>query len=93
MLFRMIWIEYNFLHEYGAFWFDENKKLHIDFAKMQTGSRALLTEAIKVQLSKSPEVAKAFVERWSKWDEMNQYIADFKKNLGVKPYIDIVSYF
>lgn len=86
-------IEYNFLHEYGAFWFDENKKLHIDFTKMQSGSRALLTEAIKVQLSKSPDIAKQFVERWTKWDDMNQYIADFKKNLGVKPYIEIVSYF
>ncbi len=86
-------IEYNFLKEYGAFWFDENKKLHIDFAKMQSGSRALLAETIKVQLSKSPEIAKAFVERWTKWDDMNQYIANFKKNLGVKPYIEIVSYF
>ena len=86
-------IEYNFLKEYGAFWFDENKKLHIDFEKMKSGSRALLTEVIRVQLSKLPQTAKEFVERWTNWDEMNQYIADFKKNLGVRPYIDIVSYF
>ena len=86
-------IEYNFLNEYGAFWFDDEKKLHIDFEKMKSGSRALLTETIRVQLSKSPETAKEFVDRWTNWGEMNQYIADFKKQLGIKPYIEIQSYF
>ena len=86
-------IEYNFLNEYGAFWFDESKKLHIDFDKMKSGSRALLEETIRVQLSKSPDTAKEFVDRWTKWGEMSQYIADFKKSLGVRPYIDIVSAF
>jgi hypothetical protein len=86
-------IEYNFLNEYGAFWFDDDKKLHIDFKKMEIGSRALLTETIKVQLSKSPETAKEFVNRWIAWGEMNQYIADFKKQLGIKPYVGIRSYF
>ena len=86
-------IEYNFLNEYGAFWFDESKKLHIDFDKMKSGSRALLEETIRVQLSKSPDTAKEFVDRWTKWGEMSQYIADFKKSLGVRPYIDIVSSF
>ena len=86
-------IEYNFLNEYGAFWFDTDKKLHIDFDKMKSGSRALLTETIRVQLSKSPETAKEFVDRWTNWGEMNQYIADFKKQLGIKPYIEIQSYF
>lgn len=86
-------IEYNFLNEYGAFWFDTDKKLHIDFDKIKSGSRALLTETIRVQLSKSPEIAKEFVDRWTNWGEMNQYIADFKKQLGIKPYIEIQSYF
>ena len=86
-------IEYNFLHEYGAFWFDSHRKLHIDFEKMQTGSRALLTEIIRVQLSKSPQVAADFVDRWTTWGEMNQYIADFKKKLGVRPYIKIETFF
>ena len=86
-------IEYNFLSEYGAFWFDEDKKLHIDFEKMKSGSRALLTETIRVQLSKSPAPAKEFVDRWTAWGEMCQYIADFKKQLGIKPYVGIRSYF
>jgi len=67
--------------------------LHIDFEKIQTGSRALLTEIIRVQLSKSPQVAADFVDRWTTWGEMNQYIADFKKKLGVRPYIKIETFF
>lgn len=86
-------IEYNYLHEYGAFWFDENKKLHVDFAKMQSGSRSLLEKVIEVQLSKSPEFAKKFIDRWTEWGEMLQYISKFKQSLGIKPYIDIVSDF
>lgn len=86
-------IEYNYLYEAGGFWFDENKKLHIDFTKMQSASRNLLENIIEVQLSKSPDFAKQFVNRWTKWGEMLQYIADFKQSLGIRPYIDIVSPF
>ena len=86
-------IEYNYLREYGAFWFDENKKLHVDFAKVQSGSRSLLEKVIEVQLSKSPEFAKKFVDRWTEWGEMLQYISDFKQSLGIRPYIEIVASF
>ena len=86
-------IEYNYLREYGAFWFDDNKQLHIDFAKIQSGSRSLLEKIIEVQLSKSPEFAKKFVDRWTEWGEMLQYISEFKQSLGIRPYIDIVSSF
>ncbi|MBR1600355.1 MAG: hypothetical protein IJ677_02120, partial [Alphaproteobacteria bacterium] len=86
-------IEYNYLCEHGAFSFDKNKKLHIDFEKMKDVCKQLLADTIKVQLSKSPEFAREFIERWSSWGEMQQYIADFKKNLGVRPYIEIVSAF
>ena len=86
-------IEYNYLHDYGAFWFDKDKKLHMDFAKMQSGSRSLLEKIIEVQLSKSPEFAKEFVDKWTTWGKMSQYIAEFKQSLGIKPYIDIVTAF
>lgn len=86
-------IEYNYLHHYGAFYFDDNRKLHVDFEKMKSVCKQLLAETISVQLSKSPQTAKEFVDKWSNWGEMQQYIADFKKNLGVKPYIEIVSSF
>ena len=86
-------IEYNYLHDYGAFRFDSNKKLHIDFEKMKSGCRSLLEKVIEVQLSKSPEFAKKFVDRWTSWGEMLQYISDFKQSLGIRPYIDIISFF
>ena len=86
-------IEYNYLHDHGAFSFDKNKKLHIDFDKMKAVCKQLLADTIEVQLSKSPDFAKEFIDRWSSWGDMQQYIADFKKNLGVRPYIEIVSAF
>lgn len=86
-------IEYNYLHDNGAFYFDKNKKLHIDFEKMKEVCKQLLADVIKVQLSKSPKVAAEFIDKWSAWGDMQQYIADFKKNLGVRPYIEIVSSF
>ena len=86
-------IEYNYLHDHGAFYFDADKKLHIDFEKMKEVCKQLLADTIKVQLSKSPDYARDFIEKWSNWGEMQQYIADFKKNLGVRPYIEIVSSF
>lgn len=86
-------IEYNYLREFGAFWFDENKKLHVDFSKIQSASRSLLEKIIEVQLSKSPEFAQQFVDRWTEWGEMLQYIADFKQSLGIRPYINIISSF
>ena len=86
-------IEYNYLHDHGAFYFDKDKKLHIDFEKMKEVCKQLLADTIKVQLSKSPETAKKFIDKWSAWGQMQQYIADFKKNLGVRPYIKIVSSF
>ena len=86
-------IEYNYLHDHGAFYFDKDKKLHIDFEKMKEVCKQLLADVIRVQLSKSPQTAEDFINKWSAWGEMQQYIADFKKNLGVRPYIEIVSSF
>lgn len=86
-------IEYNYLNDHGAFYFDEDRKLHIDFERMKEVCKLLLSDTIKVQLSKSPQVAEDFINKWSAWGEMQQYIADFKKNLGVRPYIEIVSSF
>ena len=86
-------LEYNYLHDHDAFYFDENKLLHIDFEKTQTACKLMLHDIICVQLSKSPEKAKEYIEKWSNWSEMSKYIADFKKSLGVRPYINIISSF
>lgn len=86
-------IEYNYLTAHKAIYFDENKKLHIDFAKMPQVCRTMLEDIITVQLSKSPEYAKGYVEKLTEWSELSQYIADFKLKLGVKPYIELVTHF
>ncbi len=86
-------IEYNYLTAHNAIYFDKNKKLHLDFAKMPQVCRAMLEDIISVQLSKSPEYAKAYIEKWTDWSEISQYVADFKLKLGVKPYIELVTHF
>lgn len=86
-------IEYNYLLAHKAIYFDENKKLHIDFEQMPKVCRRMLEDIINVQLSKSPECAKAYVEKWNSWGELAQYVADFKLKLGVKPYIKLITHF
>ena len=86
-------LEYNYLTAYQAIYFDEDKKLHINFEKMPKVCRMMLEDIINVQLSKSAECAKAYVEKWNAWSELSQYVADFKLNLGVKPYIELVTHF
>jgi hypothetical protein len=86
-------IEYNYLLHFGAIYFDADKKIHIDFEKMPVVCRQLLGDIITVQLSKSPDYAKAFIDRWTEWGDMSRYIADFKIRLGVRPYIELVTYF
>ncbi len=86
-------IEYNYLTAHKAIYFDKNKKLHLDFAKMPQVCRTMLEDIISVQLSKSPEYAKAYIEKWTDWSEISQYVADFKLKLGVKPYIELVTHF
>lgn len=86
-------IEYNYLTAHKAIYFDENKKLHINFEKMPQACRVMLEDIINVQLSKSPEYAKEYVEKWGEWSELSQYISDFKLKLGVKPYIELVTHF
>ena len=53
----------------------------------------LLKETINLQLSKSVEKAKSFVDRWAYWSENSAYIADVQQKLGNKPYIKIVTKF
>lgn len=86
-------IEFNYLHENGAFYFDENKKFHIDFEKTPKVARRMLEDIIDVQLSKSPEKAKEYIDKWTFWSDISKFIAEFKINLGVKPYIDIIAKF
>ena len=86
-------IHFNFLHDNGAFYFDENNKLHINFDRFHDVVFAMLKETIEVQLSKSSEKAKAFIDKYTNWGKHSQYIAEVQKELGVKNYIVIKDYF
>lgn len=86
-------IHFNFMHDNGAFWFDEEHKLHINFDKFHDVIMAMLKETIEVQLSKSAEKAKAFIDKYTNWGKVPQYIAMVQKELGVKNYIEIKDHF
>ncbi len=82
-------IHFNFLFENGAIRFNSEQKLEINFAKMDEVMHKLLRETIDVQLSKSPQRAKEFIDRWSEWGELSEYIASALQKLGTKPYKEI----
>ena len=86
-------IEFNALLKAGAIFFDENKLLHIVFEKVSPTIYELLTKVIDIQLSKSPEKARHYIEENTEWNELHEYISSAKKKLGLKKYKNIVSYF
>ncbi len=86
-------IEFNYLFENKVIWFDSNKKLHIDFDLIGMVAYRLLEETIRVQLSKTASNAKSFINRWAVWGEWSRHIADVQQELGVKPYIKIITNF
>jgi len=86
-------IEFNTLLKHGAIWFDDEKLLHIDFDKVSPAMFELLTKVIDIQLSKSPEKARRYIEENTEWNDLHEYIATTHKKLGIKKYRNIVSYF
>ncbi len=86
-------IQFNYLREKGVIKENAAGKVEIDLENMQTALNQLLQETIEVQLSKSPEKAAAFVEKYSQWSELSQKIASVRQKLGVKPYKRIVRSF
>jgi len=86
-------IEFNYLKAHDVIFFDADNKLHINFDKMAPVMYQLLEETIEVQLSKSPQKAKEFIDKWDEWSEISEYIAGVQKSLGLKPYIRIITKF
>jgi len=86
-------IEFNALLKSKAIYFDDKKLLHINFDKVSTTAYKLLTKVIDIQLSKSPQKARQYIEENTTWTELNEYISKTKKKLGLKKYKNIVSYF
>lgn len=85
-------IEFNTMLKHKAIFFDENKLMHIDFDKVSPAAYEMLTKVIDIQLSKSPEKARQYIEENTTWNELNKYIASTHKKLGLKKYKNIVSY-
>lgn len=86
-------IQFNYLLEHGAISFDDNGKLQLDFNKFSAVMLKLLEETISVQLSKSAETAKAFIDKYAGWGEHSKRIAAVQAELGNKPYKRIKTYF
>lgn len=86
-------IEFNTMLKHGAVVFDENRLMHINFAKVAPAAYELLTKVIDIQLSKSPEKARRYIEENTDWNELHEYIAATHKKLGLKKYKNIVSFF
>ena len=85
-------IEFNTMLRHKAIYFDENKLMHIDFKKVAPAAYEMLTDIIDVQLSKSPEKARKYVERNTTWTDLNEYIVTTRQKLGTKKYKNIVTY-
>ncbi len=86
-------IHFNWLLEHGAIRFNAVNKLEIDFDKLPEAMNRILDETILVQLSKSPEQAKNFIDKYSEWGDIHQYIAKTLVEIGIKPYIEIRKHF
>jgi hypothetical protein len=86
-------IEFNTLLKHKAIFFDAEKKMHLDFDKISPAAYEILTHVIDIQLSKSPEKARAFIKENTNWGELHRYIAEKQKELGLKKYKNIISFF
>jgi hypothetical protein len=52
-----------------------------------------LEDTIRIQLSRSSTQARDFIDRWGSWGEWPEYIASVQRELGLKPYIQLVTHF
>lgn len=86
-------MHFNYLLEHEAISFDESGKLHIDFERLSDVMNKILAETIEIQLSKSPEKAKSFIDKYSFWSDIHEHIAKVLKEIGIKPYIEIKAHF
>ena len=86
-------IQFNYLLQHGAINFDDKGLLHIDFEQLDPVLHNLLDETIRVQLSKSPQTAEEFVEKYTVWTDISERIASVHRELGIKPYKRIIRHF
>jgi len=86
-------IHFNYLLEHGVIWFNSENKMELDFAKLPKVLEELLAETIDIQLSRSPLKAKEWIDKYTKWEDLQIYVADMLQKLGIKNYIEIKAHF
>ena len=86
-------IQFNYLLQHGAINFDGKGLLHVDFERLDGVLHQLLDETIRVQLSKSPQTAQEFVDKYAVWTDVSERIASVHRELGIKPYKRIIRHF
>lgn len=86
-------IHFNYLLKHGAINVNSERKIDIDFAKLPKVVNKLLEETIDIQLSRSPQKAKEWIDTYTKWEDLHIYIANTLQSLGVKNYIEIKASF
>ena len=68
---------------------DDAGKLHVNFEKMVPAANDMLTEIVKLQLSKNPAQAKKFIDKYFIWDESMQKVADNLQTVSNKLHIEL----
>ncbi|MDR1693980.1 MAG: hypothetical protein LBR70_02145 [Lactobacillaceae bacterium] len=86
-------IQFNYLFENKVISFDKEAKLIVNFDVFDKVMKRLLHDTIEVQISKSPEKAKEFIDKYVIWGKESVRISKFLKSLGLKPYKKIRTYF
>lgn len=86
-------MQFNYLFNNKAFSFDDNAKLVINFDIFGNVMNRLLEDTIRVQISKSPDKAKEFVDKYTNWSDNSARISKFLKESGLKPYKKIRTHF
>ncbi len=69
-------MQYNYFIQNGGIKFDNNGKIKIDFAKIIQCGEKMLSDAIKIQLSKSEKMAKEYIEKYGVWTEELDMLAN-----------------
>lgn len=86
-------IHFNRLLKFGAISFNVENKIVINFEKLPDVMYDSLEKAVEVQLSKSSQKAKEFIDKYTDWADIHKYIANLLLELGIKPYKNIRMFF
>ena len=86
-------IIFNYIMDDQAVYLNDDNKLTINFSIIEGSMYNLLSETIDLQLSRSPQKAKDFIDRHATWTKLSKEIAEYNQSLGLKPYKQIKRFF